>query len=83
MDHEERLLSRRQQARRYNDCNVKTIERWGNNPALGYPPEIDINGRKYRKLSELEAWERKRAAVAKAAPRRRWPTKAGSRGAAA
>ena len=26
-----------------------------------FPPEIEINGRHYRKLSDLEAWERSRA----------------------
>jgi hypothetical protein len=71
MDHEERFLSRRQQSERYGK-STKTIERWGADPSLGYPPEIDINGHRFRALSELQAWERKRAAVAKAAPRRGW-----------
>jgi hypothetical protein len=75
MDNQERFLSRREQARRYNDCSVKTIERWGQNPKLNFPSEYDINGRKFRKLSELEAWERVRAAIAVTAPRRRWVTK--------
>jgi hypothetical protein len=68
---EERYLSRRKQAERY-DKSIKTIERWGDDPALGYPPEIDINGRKFRKLSDLEAWERQRAAIAATMPRKHW-----------
>ena len=76
MDGPERFLSRRQQSERYGK-SARTIERWGDDPLLGFPYEIDINGRKFRALSALERWERKRAAVAKAAPRRRWPTKAG------
>jgi hypothetical protein len=81
MDGPERFLSRRQQSERYGK-STKTIERWGADPSLGYPPEIDIRGHKFRALSKLEAWERRRAAVAKAAPRKGWPTKAG-RGASA
>jgi hypothetical protein len=71
MNQEERYLSRRKQAERYDKSN-KTIERWGDDPALGYPPEIDINGRKFRKLSDLEVWERKRAAIAATRPRKPW-----------
>jgi hypothetical protein len=71
MDDHERFLSRRQQAERYGK-STKTIERWGDNPSLGFPAEIDVNGHKYRALSKLEAWERKRAAAAKAAPRKGW-----------
>jgi hypothetical protein len=73
MDKPEQFLSRREQARRYNDCSVKTVERWGQNPKLNFPPEYDINGRKFRKLSELEAWERERASVAATTPRKRRP----------
>ena len=71
MNQEERYLSRRQQAERYGK-STKTMERWADDPALGYPAEIDINGRKLRKLSELEAWERERAAIAATMPRRPW-----------
>jgi hypothetical protein len=73
MNHqEERFLSRAEQARRYGK-SVKTIERWTADPALGFPGELDINGRKFRRLSELETWERERAAIAAAMPRRSWP----------
>jgi hypothetical protein len=59
------FLTRRQQAERYQR-SVRTIERWGDDPELGYPPETDINGHLLRRLSDLEVWERKRAAVAAA-----------------
>jgi hypothetical protein len=58
----DRFLSRRQQTERYG-VSLKTIERWSQDQKLGYPQELDINGRKYRKLSELEAFERKCAAI--------------------
>ena len=54
-------LSRRQQAERYA-VSIKTIERWGVDPRLDYPAELDVNGRKRRPLSGLERWERKRVA---------------------
>jgi hypothetical protein len=59
----ERYLSRQAQARRY-DKSVRTIERWGRDPDLEYPDEIEINGRYLRPLSKLERWEQKRAASA-------------------
>jgi hypothetical protein len=71
MDNQERFLSRRQQAQRYGK-SVRTVECWGDDPSLGFPPEIDIRGHKFRALSKLEAWERARARVAKTAPRRGW-----------
>jgi hypothetical protein len=58
----ERYLSRQAQAQRY-DKSVRTIERWGKNPDLEYPGEIEINGRYLRPLSKLERWEQKRAAA--------------------
>jgi hypothetical protein len=59
----ETFLSRSQQARRWS-VSKRSVERWGEDEELGLPPEIEINGRHYRKLSELEAWERSRAAAA-------------------
>jgi hypothetical protein len=67
--HHDQYLSRRTQAERY-DKNIRTIARWGLDPRLGYPREYDLNGRPARKLSELEAWERSRAAPDHAARRR-------------
>jgi hypothetical protein len=59
-DHHETFFTRLQQAKRWN-VSKRSVERWGEDEALGLPPEIEINGRHYRKLSELEAWERSRA----------------------
>ncbi len=61
----ETFLSRSQQARRWS-VSKRSVERWGENKELGLPPEIEINGRHYRRLSELEAWERSRAVAAAA-----------------
>jgi hypothetical protein len=55
----ETFLSRSQQARRWS-VSKRTVERWGEDDRLSLPPEIEINGRRYRKLSDLEAWERAR-----------------------
>ena len=46
--------------------STRTIDRWSDDDNLGLPAEIDIAGRKYRKLSELETWERARATIAAA-----------------
>jgi len=59
----ETFLSRSQQARRWS-VSKRSVERWGEDEQLGLPPEIEINGRRYRRLSELEAWERSRAVAA-------------------
>jgi len=56
----ETFLSRSQQARRWS-VSKRSVERWGKDGELRLPPEIEINGRRYRRLSELEAWERSRA----------------------
>ena len=59
-------------AKRYN-VSTRTIPRWDANPALGFPAPTFINGRKYRRVRELEAWERYRAAhpMRGAGPRRK------------
>jgi len=67
MDDQEQFLSRSQQARRYNK-NYRTIERWGKDVELGYPSEIEIRGRFFRKLSELEEFERRRAGLIRTPP---------------
>jgi hypothetical protein len=59
---DERYLSRSAQAARYGRSK-RSVDRWGKNPALGMPPEMDINGHKFRSLSALERWERSRAAM--------------------
>ncbi len=64
-DHRETFLTRLQQAKRWN-VSKRSVERWGEDEKLGLPSEIEINGRYYRKLSEIEAWERSRAVTAAA-----------------
>lgn len=46
MDSRERFLSRRQQGERYGK-SIRTIGRWGDDPSLNFPDEIDINGHKF------------------------------------
>jgi hypothetical protein len=48
-------------AKRYNVCN-RTIARWDSNSKLGFPKPFWINNRRYRRLLELQEWERARAA---------------------
>ena len=57
------FLSRSQQAQRWS-VSKRSVERWGEDKDLGLPSEIEINGRHYRRLSDLEAWERSRAVAA-------------------
>jgi hypothetical protein len=42
-------------ARRFGVCQ-KTVQRWSEDPALDFPPAMEINGRKYRNIARLEAW---------------------------
>jgi hypothetical protein len=55
----EELLPDPMVAKRYN-VSTRTIPRWDRTEGLGFPAPIEIRDRKYRRLSELEAWERKR-----------------------
>jgi len=57
MDADDTLLPDRRVRERYGVSEM-TIWRWDNNPALGFPDAIRINGRKYRRLRQLQAWER-------------------------
>lgn len=38
----------------------RTIDRWDRQAGLNFPKPIRINNRKYRRLDELETWERQR-----------------------
>ena len=40
----------------------RTIDRWDRQAGLNFPKPIRINNRKYRRLDELETWERQRLA---------------------
>jgi hypothetical protein len=48
-------------AERYQ-VTPRTIHRWDRQPELGFPQPLLINGRKYRRLNQLESWERQRVA---------------------
>jgi hypothetical protein len=48
-------------AERYS-VTTRSIERWKKNPELRFPKPIGINKRWYWELSDLETWERARAA---------------------
>lgn len=36
-----------------------TLRRWDKNPALGFPPPIYVNNRRYRDEAALDAWDLK------------------------
>ena len=55
------LLPDPEVARRYH-VNPRTLYRWDAQPALGFPKPLVINRRKYRRVEQLESWERERAA---------------------
>ena len=48
-------------AERYK-VTPRTLHRWDRQSDLGFPQPLLINGRKYRRLAQLESWERERAA---------------------
>jgi hypothetical protein len=43
-----------------------TLRRWDKNPALGFPPVIIVNNRRYREAAALDAWDRKNSREAAA-----------------
>jgi hypothetical protein len=57
------ILITKQKTARRESVSGRTIDRWVKDPELGFPKPFDINGRKYFRLDELEAWERSRAAA--------------------
>jgi hypothetical protein len=48
-------------AQRYH-VNPRTLYRWDEQQALGFPKAVVINGRKYRRVNQLENWERQHVA---------------------
>ena len=58
---EKKYITQKRLKARYADVSDMTIWRWEHNATLGFPKAININGRKYFLLEEVEAWERKRA----------------------
>jgi predicted DNA-binding transcriptional regulator AlpA len=59
---QERFLSNQQLAARYG-VSLRALHRWISKPELNFPPAYDFSSRPYRKLSEIEAWERARALI--------------------
>jgi hypothetical protein len=51
------LLPERLVAERYS-VHVRTVDRWGKDPSLGFPPVIIIRKRRYRDAAALDAWDR-------------------------
>lgn len=49
--------------KRYSRSKM-SLWRWDQDPALGFPKPLYIQGRKYRRLSELREWERKQQTAA-------------------
>ena len=36
-----------------------TLRRWDRNSDLDFPPPVYVNGRRYREIEALDAWDRK------------------------
>jgi hypothetical protein len=43
-----------------------TLRRWDEKPDLGFPPPVYVNGRRYREVAKLDAWDRKNSREAAA-----------------
>ena len=59
-------------AERYQ-VTLRTVHRWDEDPELDFPKPLWIRNRKYRRVKELERWERKRAARDAGSARRKHP----------
>jgi hypothetical protein len=55
-------IGSRQVKRRYGDVSDMALWRWLHNPKVNFPKPTIINRRRYWRVAELEAWERRRAA---------------------
>jgi hypothetical protein len=53
-------LTRKQQRQRWRNISARTLKRWGADPAMNLPPEIDLNGRPCCREDQIEEWERSR-----------------------
>ena len=51
------LLPTRKVRARYGGITERTIYRWLKNPELGFPQPLVINGRRYWKPEDLEAFD--------------------------
>ena len=53
------LIPDRDVARERYRVHPHTLRRWDKNPALGFPPPVYLNGRRYREAGKLDVWDRK------------------------
>jgi hypothetical protein len=53
-------ITRKKLLERFGGISAMTLWRWERDPKLGLPQAIEINGRDYFDLAEVEAWERSR-----------------------
>jgi hypothetical protein len=60
IDDDTHIVPSRTVLNRYNIVD-RTLRRWEENPALGFPRHISINGRRYWRVADLRAWELARA----------------------
>jgi len=56
-----RMLRRRQLAERYGNVSERSVDRWTQDPKMGFPQPIYIGGTPLWDEEELEAFERERA----------------------
>jgi hypothetical protein len=56
-----RKLRRGQVAARYGDVNPRTIDRWTEDPKLGFPQPMYVGSTPLWDEAELERWEQERA----------------------
>src|SRR5262245_35685812 len=61
-------------ARRLN-VTTRTLVRWDETPELNFPPVIVVRKRRYRKIADLDAWEKAQAENLKQQARRTPPRK--------
>jgi hypothetical protein len=59
-DNKDILLTARQACERYSK-SLRTLNRWLNDPNLGFPKPMWINDRRHFSLAELKTWERRTA----------------------
>jgi predicted DNA-binding transcriptional regulator AlpA len=62
---DKQYIIRRKLRARFGGISDMTLWRWENDEKLAFPTAIEINGRKYYDLAEIEAWERTRTILAK------------------
>jgi len=58
-DLKEVLIPDRVVAQERYHVHLHTLRRWDKNSELGFPPPVYVNGRRYREIAALDAWDRK------------------------